>query len=424
MRTLSTLKTSWGDIDKSNIPNDILSLLTKISEVLKENAYVYRLEFSFSELIYENGKLKLPDSISDDEKNKISEDLFTYSNDPLGLILENYIEVHTSHNEEGDDVCIVPLKRINTGELIGTFGTADYLSGQKNGSGSGWSISAGSKYFLPVLPSLFNKDYGRVIQEILGLTYIPGFRRDIKYNLHQHFIDNYSEFTEFKTVIIFFPKQWFENEGHLFSSIREKIWEQCWKQTKDYRLDRTEFNDANELLYKEINIAPSAIPFFQPFPRVIEQLMNGEQLVLKPVDIGTNSILKKLEKRLSLEFENSNHKEVKKFAAKLYEFDYLNGYKNDWGFLSLSLIHFPNQINGERIRNANKKDYFKRILHHLISNGKINEAYFCEPYLRLKKMYQYKAHPIQSLLQHKKEVKHLDYRHFISYLLFKKKAKN
>ena len=416
MPTTNTSKISWNKLDKEGISKRIQLLLDKIAQHLGDQAYIYQLSYGFGNSIYKNGALTLPKNLSSDEIREIQYDLLEYSKDPLGLITKGYLEVHINHREEEVSASIIPLKRINSGNFLGTFGTADFLASQENSSGTDWNVSAGSEYFLPVLPNLWHSEYGDELVSLIGLKNYGGINKNLKYTLHKHFINNFNDFMNYPTTIVFFPKQWFVGETDCFLRFQKEILQLCWVQSKDYRLDNTEFNRANALLYNEINITRSTIPYLQPFPRAIEQAINSEQLVFKPISSGQNEALHKLEDYINTQLKSSKNKELKKFGFKIYEFDYLNGNENDWGFLSLSTMHFPNQIGGNSVRSHKKDQYFKRIIKEMKINNK-NE-YSCTPYIRFKDE-EYSKHPIANIVTSQKEIKHLDYGQFTSYLLFK-----
>ncbi len=137
--------TTWADISAKvpkNSPNrEIYSALDQVSKSLSDPGgnYVYIVRFEFGDKIITNGRFEKDDmEMENNAWNKTLFDFKTdvnYSDDPLGIVLNNYVEVYTENKSITDKNQIyqytIPLKIIGKGDLFGLFGTLDYLDRDK-----------------------------------------------------------------------------------------------------------------------------------------------------------------------------------------------------------------------------------------------------------------------------------------------------
>src|SRR5579871_3844189 len=130
----------------------LAEIIDKISP--NRNYLLYKVTYSFGDLIIKNGLLQLPQKkncvqplkdISDHEiKDKLS-----YSSIPLFLTLKNCHEVFL---DTGDR--IIPLNLFNAGSLLGLFESMDFLFNYK--SNPRWNVSAGARslFMLPKISEM------------------------------------------------------------------------------------------------------------------------------------------------------------------------------------------------------------------------------------------------------------------------------
>lgn len=117
------------------------SALAKCLSSIKNNPDVYTREYGFQEKVVENGELV--------SENEIPETL-RYAKVPLGIILNNAVEVFYKHDHE--DV-LQPVRILYPGDLVGTFEALDFLSSERqllSGRNKySYCLTAGAKSILP-----------------------------------------------------------------------------------------------------------------------------------------------------------------------------------------------------------------------------------------------------------------------------------
>ncbi len=137
---------SWENarklLSKEILCSEFFIELDKLVPSLKKSKkdYVYLVDIEYGEKIIEKGKTRLSE-IKIDNSNYPNSNLnqdFSYSNDPLGVVIEGCFEVVTknqSNDREHGSIkkkYAVLLNRINQGDYFGVFGTVDFLNSIDN----------------------------------------------------------------------------------------------------------------------------------------------------------------------------------------------------------------------------------------------------------------------------------------------------
>lgn len=135
----------WKDIKKRLVEqklNDSCdAALIKCLNSIKSNTDVYTCEYGFQETIVENGELV---------KNGDVPETLKYAKVPLGIILNNAVEVFYKHNNE--DI-LQPVRVLYPGDFVGAFEMLDILTSDRPSSQNrikyGYSLTAGARSILP-----------------------------------------------------------------------------------------------------------------------------------------------------------------------------------------------------------------------------------------------------------------------------------
>jgi hypothetical protein len=135
----------WKDIKERLVEQGLNdsrdAALMKCLNSIKSNTDVYTCEYGFQETIVENGELA---------KNGDVPETLRYAKVPLGIILNNAVEVFYKHNNE--DI-LQPVRVLYPGDFVGTFEMLDILTSDRPSSQDrnkyGYSLTAGAKSILP-----------------------------------------------------------------------------------------------------------------------------------------------------------------------------------------------------------------------------------------------------------------------------------
>lgn len=417
----------WSQLKKQILkflPSNQFILLDEIATLLNEKAYVYRLEYAFTEDIYLDGQLQIPNHLGEKEKNFLRKEL-DYSKDPLGLIVEGYVEVyiHQVLSDEISEPSCLPIKRLNAGEFTGTFGASDFLVGINDNEDSEWSISAGSKSFQPIIPNPYTAIYKNELEQVLEMKMKNFPRGDSKMNEYKYnfpkFIKKISFFKQEKwnTNIIFFPRHWFGKNNIDTIKLQNEILISSWKQSTHYRKEAISQKRSQEILNQLQGMQSIDTHFFSSFPIAIEEILKGNSLLIKPVHLNPGSILDKFEKYLNEKFQKET--KLSDFRVQIFEYDYLNAQPNDWGFLSLSIA----QLIGQRVFDIPKRTYKRGIALDILEamEEKLSKNDNLLPHkskVWIQANDNKTSHPINQLNQTDKKIAYHNYRHFNSYIVF------
>jgi hypothetical protein len=348
---------SWAEaldlLPKSNksYNKELLNILTEISQELKKdsNDYVYHLKLQFGDKIIDKGKIAIETpEITQNSYNKNKEDFLSdihYSNDPLGIVLTNHLEVFTENKSNGGsngNFYTVPLNILKPANLFGVFGVLDYFSGIKNESFSrDWYVRAGNVSFSIAFP-FHNGD----VRDSLEYNYYEkASNGDDKGELSPgdykvRFIKNLVE--DWFVDIAYFPKHFFEKiPDDLKLRLKMAIYETGWTQSADLRKnlfeDTTVFNLISNPLFKlkhEKN-------FINILFGYLKNTLNGNKYIMKPL-LGNHVINTALDR---FKERNINYFGTNKYKEPL-PFIYCNSNNGfDWGVVSA--YHFPIIYNYE-----------------------------------------------------------------------------
>lgn len=218
---------SWQSV-KEHLPDnsvhtDFITALENVCEELKaeQKDYFYLAEFEFGEKLINKGSIniKTPSikpNYSDIKKINFNDDM-NYSSDPLGLVLDGYLEIYVENKCDKKKIR-VPLAMINRGELFGTFGTLDLYSGITDKlEERDWFVASGNLASLCVATSLHNSenDYldGSLREDFLN--------EEIVIDKWINFINFYKN-TNWTVKVVYIPK-------HIINAIEKKCIQSLFK---------------------------------------------------------------------------------------------------------------------------------------------------------------------------------------------------
>lgn len=312
---------SWDEAKKmlpESHPNKAFcELVSQVCESLKSDNkdYVYHIELEFGDKIIEKGSrfdfkangfsIKPNVKYSPNNIQDFNDDLI-YTNDPLGMVLSNYIEVYLE-NIHHISKYRVPLNIIKEGELFGLFGTLDIFTkiGQTKVNQRDWFAGAGNiSSLLVASPLHISKE-----NEALDDSIKPFFCKEIVPEKWEKFINFYRD-EKWLVDIVYFPH-------HIIDLIQNKssdiLYFEGWKQsyhlrnvilfdpsiTNSIRLigtellhhDRIFLNTIYNYIYNVVyNNAPAYIPldekehfFFKAFEKFKSQsVFNMDSVLVYP----------------------------------------------------------------------------------------------------------------------------------------------
>ncbi len=361
----NVLVKSWNEI-ASEIPIDdsnreIFAFFNKISSSLKKSKqdYVYKIRFEFGDKIIQKGKFDTENFILDSNEYNITIGQFkrdlNYSDDPLGIVLTNYIEVFTENISSGSkqefNNYTIPLKIIKSGDLFGLFGTLDYATGvDENRTSRDWHVVAGNISFGIAFPFHNDKEnqlLGEDIQKYFSnnsQTTHPIFQSEKRLQPGEHKLKFIKEYVkDWYVDIIYIPAHYLEflknNQNPKFENLLLK---KGWIESSPLR----------NVLYEDTTIANIIIDMSKSLKIEHEKyLLNlvynylikaskGKANLLKPLT-GQHVIIDALK---NFREKNKNYFSTTKcFEPLPFIYDSLGSEKNDWGLLSV--YHLPILFN-------------------------------------------------------------------------------
>lgn len=327
---------------------EFLDILTEIGNILHDSKkdYVYHLKLNFGDKIIDKGVIFLGDKPYLEaclgytlNMENFKKDIL-YSNDPLGVVLTNQIEVFTENKSRGQNGCMYtfPLNTLESGDLFGVYGALDYFSGiKKNILNREWYVRAGIISYGIAFP--FHNNYetsllvdGQKHAHLSGkhekIEQTPG---DNKVNFIKEFIDDWH------VDIVYIPKHFFENtviSDELMFKIKKMLYEIGWKQSAPMRnvlfKDTFVYNLISKSTYKTKHSNNLLIILYD----YLFNALRGNTLVMKPL-LETDHIINKA--ILGFKRKNKNYFSSDKCKEPLpFIFSKINRDKeNDWGIISV-----------------------------------------------------------------------------------------
>lgn len=319
MNNKSISVVSWesalNSFKKKKLNPEFCNLISQISKQFESSNknYVYKVELEFGEKLIDKGVIPIEKYDIAANNFKVSnatlkKDL-SYSEDPLGIVLKNHVEVYSinecinrerrintysgkgKYHVKGEWQYNVPLNIIDEGDLFGVFGTLDFITKNKTPSSIGldWYVVAGNSSFLidfPFLHSKLDKIIDDRVQDIFK-QYADGSNNNDYYPGKEQidFVKKY--LPDFRTEIIYFPRHFLEmaNEKYkkeLHYNLLLKGWEQ-YSPLRHYIFENKILGDIlkNTALKNESQ-------FILQLYEYLKNLQNGKSLALTPLDPKTD----------------------------------------------------------------------------------------------------------------------------------------
>ncbi len=347
---------TWQDV-RSLLPKgdyankNFIELISRISdELINDNLnYVYHLKLSFGDKIIDKGKIFKDDiDIVENDFGKNLNDFKSdvlYSDDPLGIVLSNNVEVFTENKSEFKKgkaslkyTYTLPLNRLYPGDLFGVFGTLDKISGiHESNNSRDWYARAGTISFGLAFP--FHNDLeqnkliprGRYIKLSGGETFIEQTPGDNKVEFIRDHIKDW------EADIIYLPKHYYiKIPDDLKERFLSMLYDIGWKQSAPLRNYLFEDTTIYNLILNSnlrVNHDKHSLWLFYNF---IIKAVKGETIVLKPLLDKNHVVSKAIEAFCQSNKEYLNLKVS--FLPLPFIFGTLND-KNDWGIVSIN--HLP-----------------------------------------------------------------------------------
>lgn len=295
---------SWEDAQKK-IPNvqdlqnkALLEVISRISQFLKQDKknYVYHLKLKFGDKIIDKGKtiINVDNHCDFDKHYQIKGNEFKktksdfvddilYTDDPLGLVISNYIEVYSVNQCYGSkDKYTVFLNKIQEGDFFGLFGMLDYTSGDVSKKTSRvWYARAGTVSFSIAFPFHKLKDDIEFGEEFTHLTdknnnpeITPG---DNKVAFIRRYLDDW--FVD----IAYIPKHFFGViPDQLKNELCNNLFRIGWNQSSYLRNAMLEDTAIYDEIISLANIKHDK-GFIYHLYSYLNEAFHGQSIVLKPL---------------------------------------------------------------------------------------------------------------------------------------------
>lgn len=351
--------------DNPNV--EFCKLISEICEELKlsNKNYVYYTSFEFGEKLIDKGSVSLDQFsvVHDSYFKKTGKDMvedLSYSQDPLGLVIKNHIEIYSENiiiNKSGQaiDSYLVPLNIINEGDLFGLFGVLDFLTENKSNDipktsspiAYDWYAIAGNICFELAWPFENDTDFSFISDQKWAekfrikydkLNYVGenkiSFVREFIYAADK----NHNTKNRWTVDVIYFPRHFFEiKDIKLKRALENYLFKAGWLQSSPLRYALFENKIIAEALYQSAVTPNHDKHFLNVLYDYIIKSGKGKQYTLKPL-LSSEHIL-----NIALQsFKSTLGNYLKK--AKHYEpliliYDKIIDEK-DWGIISADNLPF------------------------------------------------------------------------------------
>lgn len=369
---------------KTNLPNEeFLTIMDEISEFLKtENKdYLYHLKLEYGDKVIDKGSIYLDDvEVLGNEYQKSRLDFekeVLYSDDPLGIVLSNYLEVFTVNDSKGEgsngESYTIPLNMILEGDLFGVFGILDAITDVKLAcTEREWYVRAGNVSFCIAFP--FHNSFESAL-----------FNMETDYSHLSSFKEDSNETSPGDSKVKFISdliKDWYADIAYipihytqdlpqdLKGKLLPKLFEIGWKQSSYLRKSMFEDTTVSGIIssYTKRDIRHDKI-FLGILFNYLFGLKSGDSLVMKPLscDHVINDALNALKELEKSYFNSPRSNEPLPFIFGPLEDN------EDWGLVSV--YHIP-ILHKYHIKSLNSllKD-FARIKHKIKKEVKNHEKY-------------------------------------------------
>ena len=332
---------AWSEV-MTNIPANCTEINKFVSSLPQTQQYIYFARFPFGTNLIENGcipisKFKFTPNgeFLPKNANDLKNDL-DYSNDPLGLVLKNHIEVYAP-NKSNDVTYSVPLVRIKEGEFFGLFGTLDHLS-ERNNKKSGnlnWNVIAGNICFEILFPFENKKENSCLCGEYAQFARHLGSKDSTIENSHLKDIEK-NKFVnicicelDWAVEVIYFPKHIITGLTH---SAQNELFKIGWLQST-YSRDILFDKSVSDLLDNTSRTHDDLL--LVTLYHYILKAIKGEAYILSPVK--QDHILGKALSKFKENGDIAKYLCTKKsYHPIILNYDIMR--ENDWGLLASNFL--------------------------------------------------------------------------------------
>jgi hypothetical protein len=326
---------SWDEAQRNfsnkNLNKEFRALITAIVKKLgKSKNYVYSVELKFGDKVIENGAMNFDKYEIEKNDFGVTPAIFkrdiNYSEDPLGIVVKNHLEVYSINDCENRERQIttflsdkkhirhepeynVPLNVIEEGDLFGVFGTLDFITGIKTSLNTGldWYVVAGNATFLIDLP-IFHSKMGKMKPDLMEIFNEHGHKNEKYYPGKEQieFVKKYAP--NFRTNIVYFPKHFFEiKDVKLKQQLEYALLLKGWQQYSPLRHFIFENKVLGDIL-RDSNLKNNPQFILQLFEH-LKNITNEKAFALYPLNRKTNKhVLLDAIESFKLEYENYYNK--------------------------------------------------------------------------------------------------------------------
>lgn len=321
-------------LSENNVDNEFCKIATKAFDHIKDEKkkYVYLVKYKFGDKLIDQGMMPFhnlePDNHSFIKSSSQMQLDLGYSKDPLGLVLNNHIEVYSENNSSPDTTYNIPLNIIKKGDFFGLFGTLDFLSNYDNFNPhlkQNWHVVAGNASFDILFPFSNKSTFQATAKTKVASVFTEenSYTEENKMNFLKYYINEID--SSWTTDIIYFPKHFFEQpDNHL----KSYLYDIGWMQSSNLRNLSFENKIISDVLFKTSATLNHNDLFVSHLFSHIWKASIGEAYVLKPmVEEKEPHILYK-----AFELFKDQVKDTL-FTPILLIYDKLNTETNDWGLI-------------------------------------------------------------------------------------------
>ncbi|MDR0427611.1 MAG: hypothetical protein LBH12_03290 [Dysgonamonadaceae bacterium] len=321
-------------LSQNQVDNEFCQIATRVFDRITEEKkkYVYLVKYKFGDKLIDQGIMPFENLIPASGSfvsscSQLQLDL-NYSKDPLGLVLNNHIEVYSENNSSPDITYNIPLNIIEKGDFFGLFGTLDYLSGQDNFQAhlkQNWHVVAGNASFEILFPFNNKTTFQATARTKVASVFTEenSYTEKNKMNFMKYYVNEVEP--DWTTDIIYFPKHFFEGTN---DHLKAYLYDIGWLQSSNLRNLSFENKIISDVLFKNSATLNHNDLFVSHLFSHIWKASLGEAYVLKPLETKKRKHI--LSGAFSL-FEKQT--EDTTFTPILLIYDKLDVNNKDWGLI-------------------------------------------------------------------------------------------
>lgn len=329
---------SWKDLSLKHLKSSPLhQAIDAVTKGMEESlAYVYMVRYRFGELLIDEGKIPhnrfyAEGGFVHKTKDDILKDL-GYSPDPLGMVVENSVEVYTlnklniTKSNKNNEYPIL-LNELYPGDFFGVFGTLNYLSDIQDNKERDWYAIAGT--YCTEIALNYKKDV-RYLHDIDPQVQecLKDLNPTTKFELFKEYCP-----TDWNVTVVYFPKHFFHHvEQPLRLILENEIFKTGWNQIKPFKNSLLDNKDVQDAVLRRMVSSKNDRNTLLQLYEYLHGVGQGERYVMKPIDKQhvSYSILKKIRDRSPNYFNKKKQKILLLFKYGLLIND------EDWGLVSMN----------------------------------------------------------------------------------------